>query len=810
MTASGQAKLVAAGVSTREAEVLGAIGERLTNREIADRFFISVRTVESHVSSLLRKLALADRPALIGLAQELAHEPALPVPPTSFVGRERELANVASLLASGQLACLVGPAGSGKTRLAVEAARHWRGETRVIELANAVPADLSAVIGGALGISYEAGDLAKAARIALAGRQLLIVADNCDHVVSAVGPILSALALAVPGLRILATSRQPLGISEEQVLQVAPLGAPDGTGRAAVLASAAGRLFVERAQAASGQFQLDEAAAQYVAEICGRLDGLPLAIELAAAQVRTLDLATLAESLADRIQLLERQAQTGRHRSLNAAIEWSWELLDDSECDILGRLAALPGEFTVALAAAVTPGRSAAELRAVLMRLVDRSLVSMILSGGQSARYRLLGVIRGFVSERASGPVQEVLRAHATFFWERAVAEVQAHYRPGPGQPSPPPLDELNYFAALSWATARMPALADDLTICLAQLVEVQPSRRAIEALCRAAKAGWTALSSEALARSSVVVTYISLGEAENLADLSRARAQTDRDQAYASWAIGFLHAYRRDEAQAAAFLGQAIDYARAAGEHWLEASALQGCGIARTSRTDAFADWELAVSRFVAAGDLMHANNVRYMLAARALEDGVRLDDVPVWLRECESFAASRGYRHELAHIQRELAVYERMRGRLDVARGLLDSVLPVFRQAGDFRCVMRTLLELASYHLAAEPEAAVDALLQGISIAVMADDVTLGERLLRALPAAASAAGHLPLAARALGACEALGQPAQPAIAVHHQPPGMPDDVVQALRAPAYATFVSEGRAGGITLLTTLYPRA
>jgi hypothetical protein len=148
-----------------------------------------------------------------------------------------------------------------------------------------------------------------------------------------------------------------------------------------------------------------------------------------------------------------------------------------------------------------------------------------------------------------------------------------------------------------------------------------------------------------------------------------------------------------------------------------------------------------------------MHTSNVRYMLAHRAVEDGERLDEVPVWLADCESYAASNGYRHELAHIHLVRAVYDRRQGRPDAARELLDGALTVLRQAGDFRCVTRTLLELAGHHRPGDPAAAADLLLQGLQMAMLAGGESLCAKVLASLTAAAAAAGDLPLAARARG---------------------------------------------------------
>jgi predicted ATPase/DNA-binding CsgD family transcriptional regulator len=806
MEPAGQVRLAAAGVTAREAEVLAMLGGRPANQEIAERLCISVRTVESHISALLRKLMLPGPPALIRLAQELAAEPVLPVPATSFVGREEELAQLRSLLAAGQLVCLTGPAGCGKTRLALEGARRWAGETRIAGLASVAAADVGAVMAAALGLSYEAADLAMAARVALAGRSVLLIADNCDQVVGAAAEQLTVLVRAVPGLHVVATSRQPLGVSEEQVLPVPPLACPVDVAPAAVQDSEAGRLFLDRARAASPRFRLDPVTAPHVAGLCQRLDGLPLAIELAASRVRTLDVATLADSLTRHLRLLERPAAAGRHRSLAAAIEWSWQLLDVGERDLLGRLAALPDDFTLAMAEAVAPAQAGADLETCLLRLVDRSLISATLASGQPARYRLLGTIRAFAAGRAPEVAAQVRQAHARYCCELAAAEVRARRQLSPAQPPPPPFDEGNYLAALTWAATHQPGLADRLLSCLAQLIGMQPSRRGIEVICAVASSDDGRWSSQALAWASWATTYLDLGQAGQLAARSAAAASGDRDQAHARWAAGWVHAYRHQESAALGYLDQVIAYAQDAAEPWLEASAWQARGVARGQAADAFRDFGQAAIRFASAGDIMHASNVRYMMASRAVETAERFAEVPVWLDECESYAAGHGYRHELAHIHYVRAIYERTQGRLEGARELLDRALPVFRQAGDFRCTTRTLLELADHHQSGHPAAATDLLLQGLGMAMLAGGGSLCARVLASLTTAAAATGDLPLAARALGALDALDRPQAPSSRAQAWP-SVPADLADVLSASACAPYVDEGRAGGISLIIALY---
>src|SRR5262249_32689173 len=169
---------------------------------------------------------------------------------------------------------------------------------------------------------------------------------------------------------------------------------PGGSEPEDVRAAPAGRLFLDRARAASPMFRLDQASAPHVATICARLDGLPLAIELAAARIRNLGVMELAEGLQHRLGVLDRPARAGRHRSVPSEIEWSWQLLGEEERGLLCHLAPLPGEFTLAVAQAVGPAGD--DVPSVLVRLVEQSLVSMRLPPGEPARYWLLGVIRAF------------------------------------------------------------------------------------------------------------------------------------------------------------------------------------------------------------------------------------------------------------------------------------------------------------------------------------------------------------------------------------------------------------------------------
>jgi len=808
MQRTGQPRLEAAGVTARESEVLAAIGRRLSNREIAAQLTISVRTVESHVSALLRKLGLPDRPALVWLAQHLPGEVVIPPAVTPLVGRDDELAELDGMLTACGLVTVVGPAGCGKTRLALEAARRWHSEARVVELWSAASRDVDALIAAGLGIGYEARDLAAAARVTLYGREVLLVVDNCEHVTAAAAAALGALAGAVPGLRLLTTSREPLGIAAENVLALTPLGVPAGSHLEDVLASAAGRLFLDRARAASSRFRPDETSAPYVAAICRRLDGLPLAIELAAARIRTLDVRELAEGLQDTIHLLGQPARGGRQRSLYSAVEWSWQLLDDTERGLLRRLAALPGEFTLELAEVIGQELPAVDVRSTLMRLVEQSLVNMRLAPGEPARYWLLSVIQASVLEHADPAADEhAASGHARFFCQAAEDAVNAHSNPASAPPEPAAFDEPGVLAALAWSATHDPALTSRLLVSTAWLAELEPSRPALELIRDVAMSSPYNLGCEALAMSAVAVTLLSLDDAGRLARKCRLAAVSDRDDAFAYWASGWVHAYRQEESAALISLDRVIALAGNGGDLWLEASALQARSVARGRIEDAFDDGEQAVIRFVLAGDLTQANNVRYMLASRAVEAHAHLDSVPVWLEACEAYASGRQLRHELAHARFTRASYERLQGRPGEAQRLLEEVLPVFRTAGDLRCTARVLRELAQPSINADPAARTDLLLESLHAAAIVGGPGMRARVLADLTAAAFSSRNLVLTARCAGALEALNR----------QAPREAADLAAAILAdparnaamcdPAYASFFEEGRAGGIDLLTRLY---
>jgi predicted ATPase/DNA-binding SARP family transcriptional activator len=382
---------------------------------------------------LADELGLDPGPELAALHQQiLAQDAGLAPPKTALirnslpaqldelVGRAEALSELRGVLAGRRLVTLVGPGGVGKTRLAVEAARQ-RGDAHLVELAalpvgDPEPAErvLTALdVREHPGAGTNAEDRLVAA---LRHRPLLLVLDNCEHVIEPVAALVARLLRDAPEVSVLATSREPLGLTGELVFQVPPLALPDDAADLdAVRRSAAARLFAARAAQQQRTFRLDERTAPAVAHLCRRLDGLPLALELAATRVRALGLSGVVDRLDDRFRLLSTQQRDmpARQRTLTAVIGWSWDLLDPADRPVLARLAVFSDGCTFEAAEAVCD----ADLD-VLARLVDRSLV-VLDDEAAEPRYRLLESVAAFCLDRLDDP--DAARArHAAYYTELA------------------------------------------------------------------------------------------------------------------------------------------------------------------------------------------------------------------------------------------------------------------------------------------------------------------------------------------------------------------------------------------------------
>jgi len=544
----------------------------------------------------------------------------LPAEPNSFVGRERDLCELARLLADVRALTLCGPGGIGKTRLALRLACEtfagFPDGAWLVELADTEdPSLVVHRVGTALGIRQEPDrPLAETLTVALRPRRLLLILDTCEHIVDACAELVHQMLSACPGLRVIATSREPLRVRGETVWRVPPLELPAAAGELAASDLAeheAIRLFADRAAAVRPGFVLDAANSAPVLRLCRTLDGMPLAIELAAARVGTLSVEQIAARLRDRFQLLASGDRTApvRQQTLRAAVDWSYELLTAPEQGLLRRLAVFSG-WNLEMAEQVCADEAipADQVLDLLAALIDKSLVTLEAQLDGDARYRLLDTIREYAASRldASGEGPRMRLRHRDYMLRvaKGVSDV-AFVRGDPPWPTRVALYRMvlaehdNFNAALSvclsrgdaeeglrlCSTLRSPWIADGdlaegiswfgrfLEIDTERAREVPPGTRALALMLRAELAFEN-------------VDYRAAAEfAQAGLDLCRASQSAGAAAGLRVLALVSLRAGRYADALGA--VGEAVDIARAEGSDWDEglALAVRAAIIARQGR---------------------------------------------------------------------------------------------------------------------------------------------------------------------------------------------------------------------------------
>ncbi|MEO5900342.1 MAG: LuxR C-terminal-related transcriptional regulator [Ilumatobacteraceae bacterium] len=416
-----------AALTGQELRVATLVAAGLPNKAVARQLALSSKTVEFHLGNIFRKLGVPSRAALANLVGRHADRSEMRAPsvgnlgrqPAELVGREATIAEVVAAVASSGLVTLTGVGGVGKTSVARVVAHRLAGEMRdggwIVDLGALRGGEVVAAMATMLGLSDQGGR-PSAADIAerLARQQRVVVFDNCEHVLGDVAPLAAAISTRCPGVAIVATSRERLDVSGEIVVAVLPLDVVGGDGP-----SVASRLLAERARAADVSWQLTETEVPLANELCRRLDGLPLAIELAAARLGALGLREMLGRLDDRFTLLiRRRAAPGTHHSLYQAIDWSYELLTDDEQRAFRALSVFAGDFDLSAAVAVAGfAGQGVDAGGLVASLVDQSMVTAAWSDG-TRRYRLLETLRDFAARRLSEHhgTEVARRLHLTHF----------------------------------------------------------------------------------------------------------------------------------------------------------------------------------------------------------------------------------------------------------------------------------------------------------------------------------------------------------------------------------------------------------
>jgi predicted ATPase/class 3 adenylate cyclase len=623
--------------------VAALVGDRLPPPvELRDLGLVRLRDLAApeHVFQLVHPLLRRDFPALRSLD---ARPNNLPQQMTSFVGRERELSDVKARLAGTRLLTLVGVGGLGKTRLSLQVAADvlddYPDGVWFVELAPlADPDRVAQAVASVLAVVEDAGrPVQEALAKFVKDRRLLIILDNCEHLLQACAELARDLLHAGPGVKVLTSSREPLHLTGETSYPLPSLAVPDRHGNitpAALTQYEAVHLFTDRALAVKPAFQVTQENASAIAEICHRLDGIPLALELAAARVRALSVEQIATRLSDRFRLLTSGDRTAmpRQQTLRACIDWSYDLLTAPERTLLQRLSAFAGGWTLEAAEAIGAGGDIGEPEVIdlLMHLVDKSLV---ISDAERGRYQMLETVRQYAQERLNqlGSADDTRARHLAYYL--ALAEKARPELAGPQQGvwlAQLDLERENLLTANAWCDRND-----------------EGARLGLK-LVHSVKPYW------------FVRGLLGLGQRVTVDALARAGAQERsllRCQVLAD--AGQLGCWMGRYADARGYLEESLAIAREIGDQRMVAAVLQPLGIATLGQGD------MAASR-------------------RHLDEALAL-------------ARTLGNKRELLAAVNALAQLLRVEGNLDAAEPLYENVLVLARELGDRESIAIGLLNLA-----------------------------------------------------------------------------------------------------------------
>jgi predicted ATPase/DNA-binding SARP family transcriptional activator len=641
----------------------------------------------------------------------------LPSALTTFVGRAVEMDEIGDLLSKGRLVTVLGPAGSGKTRLAVELARsllsdYTEGGVWFVDLA---PVSSPDQVADAIAKSLGVGQLAnRPTDEVLAGylarRRLLLILDNCEHLVARVATVADRLLRVSPDLVVLATSRERLGVTGEIIYDLAPLPYP-GESEMVTEEFDGVRLFLERARAVSRDDELDSNRAA-VGEVVRRLDGIPLALELAAARVRTLGLSELRDRLDDRFAVLISPSHAGldRHVTLRAAVDWSYQLLDDAEQTLFRRLSVFRGGFTLAAVGEVCDFDSVrpSSIAGLVGELVDKSLVSVGASRAGSRRYYLLETLREFGHMVLDSSEVGTLRdAHADYFCK--FAEHAANHLQGPEQTlwlEALRADHDNLRKALRWAATTSPETAVRLAIAMSRFWDsVGPRAEGHEWLRRAVELARPLdprLRIEALVQASDLFSSVHASLPRSYAEEAVAAAKATGDvvgEARALRALAWALALdEKPKASRDAGL-EALAIFEHHDDPWELALCLERVG--QSGYQDP--EWSIGILKralelYREVGDRTREALVLYKIADRLSNSLGNTTEARRHVEQAIAICDEVGSVHDGAHAKLEYGKILRRCGEYEQAVRVLDEALDELTKSGDERCSVRTLTALGT----------------------------------------------------------------------------------------------------------------
>lgn len=708
---------------------------RLTQEELAEAAGLSARSVsdlERGVNRTAQRgtaLLLADALRLSGPRRErfiaAARGKAPPTPQdnlpaelTAFIGRDREAADVQALAESSRLVTLTGPGGAGKTRLALHVAAGQLGVPGdgvwLVDLSLVTGEDdVGAAVAGSLGIPLQLGRTAlDVLADALAPQEIIIVLDNCEHVVSNCAKVADTLLRHCPKVRLIATSREPLNIAGEVVYRVPSLSLPsaDDDPLAAAEASDAVRLLAERAGAQGVSIPLNDATVPLVGSVCRRLDGMPLAIELAAARLRSMSLSELSDRLDQRFRLLTGGSRTAqpRQQTLQAAVSWSYSLLTAAEQALLRRLSVFAGPFDLRAAEAVCGFGEidALDVASLLGSLVDKSL-AVVDTDGEIARYRLLETIRLFAAELLadadSEDVTQAADAHCAHFL--AIVEEAASHMVGSDQGhwfARLDADYTNVRSAARHAASK-PAGTTQLMrfgIALWRYWTVRPGTDEVAALLvqalRRPEAGADAkLFAKALTATSLFTIFSDQQTSLKFAEQGVALARTLDDEELRIHSLAmlcFAYYFGGEPERARESAAEAVERARQLGDDVLLGLSLYTFLLASESTSAPL--YAEAIACTERSGDLRINAYLHNEAGLAALESG---DNASAKAHLEAGIRAAKAIGDSHLAMSANLALAHRVEKDLDGARSLLEEVLRAGRRIGSMRVTALAVLGLA-----------------------------------------------------------------------------------------------------------------